>query len=222
VDERLMATLKGAFIKFETGRLAGRPTIVVFQFNPDRVTRAPTLADVPMKPHGSGRRGASQQPEGPSESISFTLQVDATDQRAERNAVAAASGILPMLSALEQLMVPRPPPIDLTRLSGRRRKAHRHPPEKLATVLFFWGPFRILPVSVKSLTITETEYDPLLTPVRAEVAVTLDVLTRSQLEGVALAIGAYKYSQGVKDVMAALHQMNAAGFGITARLSVPS
>jgi hypothetical protein len=217
-----MATLKGAFIKFETGRLAGGPTIVVFQFNPDRVTRTPSLVNVPTKPNGSGRRPASQQPDEPSQSISFTLQVDATDQRAQRNAVAAASGILPILSALELLMVPKRSRIDLARLSGRKRKVHQHPPEKLATVLFFWGPFRILPVSVNSLTITETEYDPLLNPVRAEVAVNLDVLTRSQLEGVALAIGAYRYSQGVKDVMAALHQTNAAGLGITARLSLPS
>ncbi len=217
-----MVTLKGAFIKFETGRLAGGPTIVVFQFNPDRVTRTPTLVHTPMKPDGSGRRRASQQPDQPSQSISFTLQIDATDLRAQRNALAAASGILPILSAIEQLMVPRPPPINLARLSGRKRKVHQHPPEKLATVLFFWGPFRILPVSVKSLTITETEYDPLLNPVRAEVAVNLDVLTRSQLEGVALAIGAYKYSQGVQDVMAALNQRNAAGLGLTAWMPLPS
>jgi hypothetical protein len=82
-------------------------------------------------------------------------------------------------------------------------------------VLFFWGPFRILPVTVTNLNITETEYDMLLNPVRAEVAVNLTVLTPSQIADDDLASGAYKYSQGVKEVMAALNLANAAGLGVS-------
>jgi hypothetical protein len=217
-----MGPLKGAFLKFDAGLLGKLPSIVVFQFNPDRVTRTPTLARVPVKSDGSGRRPAAQQPDQPSESISFTLHVDASDQLAQSNPIAVATGVLPALSALELLMVPkRALSIDLVGLiRGKKKKPHQHPPEKLSTVLFFWGPFRILPVSIKSLSIIETAYDMLLNPVRAEVSVNLDVLTPRQLDNATLAIGAYKYSRGVKEVMAALNLANGAQLGVSASMSL--
>ena len=216
-----MAALKGAFINLGAGLLGALPNIVVFQFNPDRVTRTPSLVHPPPKTDGSGKRPASIQPDEPSESMSFSLRVDATDQLAQANPIAAASGILPTLSALELLMVPKSSlSIDLSSLSGSKKKPHQHPPQKLPTVLFFWGPFRILPVSITSLSITETEYDLLLNPIRAEVSVSLHVLTPSQLNDATLAIGAYKYSQGVKEVMAALNLANAAQLGVSASLSL--
>jgi hypothetical protein len=215
-----MAALKGAFIKLGAGLLGALPNIVVFQFNPDRVTRSPRIPQAPQPSTGAGNRKANQQPGQPSESMSFSLRLDATDQLAQSNPVAAASGILPTLSALELLMVPASSlSIDLFSLGGGSGP-HKHPPDSLPTVLFFWGPFRILPVSVVSLGITETEYDTLLNPVRAEVAVTLQVLTPDQLQGDTLGNGAYKYTQGVKEVMAALNLANAAQIGVSATLSL--
>jgi len=70
------------------------------------------------------------------------------------------------------------------------------------------------------LSITESEYDPLLNPVRAEVSVSLQVLTPIQLNDDKLAIGAYLYSQGVKEVMAALNLANAVQLGVSASLSL--
>src|SRR5262249_31359507 len=126
---------------------------------------------------GSGKHDTAQQPGQPSESYSFSLRVDATDQLAMANPIAVASGILPALSALELLLVPKSSlTIDLFSQSGQK-KPHKHPPEKLPAILFFWGPFRILPVKINSLSITETEYDPMLNPVRAEVSVNLQVCT---------------------------------------------
>jgi hypothetical protein len=216
-----MAALKGAFIKLGAGLLGALPNIIVFQFNPDRVTRTPSLVRPPAKKDGAGKRPASPQPDEPSQSISFTLRIDATDQLAQSNPIAAASGILPTLSALELLMVPKSSlSLDLFKLSGSKNKSHTHPPDKLSTVLFLWGPFRILPVSIHSLSITETQYDPLLNPVRAEVSVSLEVLTPSQLDDATLAIGAYKYSQGVKEVMAALNLANAVQIGVSASRSL--
>jgi hypothetical protein len=216
-----MAALKGAFINLGAGLLGALPNIVVFQFNPDRVTRTPSLVHPPPKMDGSGKRPASPQPDEPSQTISFSLRIDATDQLAQSNPIAAASGILPTLSAIELLMVPKSSlSIDLSSLSGSKSKPHQHPPQKLPTVLFFWGPFRILPVSITTLSITETEYDVLLNPIRAEVSVSLHVLTPSQLNDATLAIGAYKYSQGVKEVMAALNLANAAQLGVSASLSL--
>lgn len=216
-----MAALKGAFINLGAGLLGALPNIIVFQFNPDRVTRTPKLVRPPAPATGAGTTDATQQPGQPGESIGFTLRMDATDQLASANPIAATSGILSTLSALELLMVPKSSlVIDLFKLAGGN-KPHRHPPEKVPTVLFFWGPLRILPVSVTSLSITETEYDPLLNPVRAEVTVSLEVLTPSQLaKDATLALGAYKYSQGVKEVMAVLNLANAAQLGVSASLSL--
>jgi hypothetical protein len=215
-----MAVLKGAFINLGAGLLGALPNIVVFQFNPERVTRTPRLAQPPPPADGSGSRDANQQPGQPTESYSFSLRVDATDQRAESNPIAAASGILPTLSALELLMVPKGSLlIDLFDLGGGD-KPHQHPPERLPTVLFFWGPFRIFPVNITSLNITETRYDQLLNPIRAEVSVNVQVLTPSQLaRDATFARGAYSYSQGVKEVMAALNLANAAEIGISAAIS---
>jgi hypothetical protein len=216
-----MAALKGAFINLGGGLLGALPNIVVFQFNPDRVTRTPSLVQSPPRDDGSGRHNSGQQPGQPSESYSFTLRLDATDQLASSNPIAAANGILPALSALELLMIPNSSlSIDLLNLGGGK-KPHLHPPDQLPTVLFFWGPFRIWPVNITSLGITETEYDPLLNPVRAEVSVNLQVLTPSQIaKDAQFARGAYNYSQGVKEVMAALNLANALPLGVSASLSI--
>ena len=217
-----MAALKGAFLSFGAGLLGGLPNIVVFQFNPVQVSRNPTLTQPPSPNAGADATDALQQASLPGETISFTLRLDANDQLAGGNPIAAASGILPTLSALELLMVPASSlSIDLGSLLGGGGSSgpHTFPPDKLPTVLFFWGPFRILPVAITSLSITETEYDTLLNPVRADVSVYLQVLVPSQLAGDTLANGAYKYSQGVKEVMAALNLANAAQIGVSSALS---
>jgi hypothetical protein len=216
-----MGALKGAFINFGAGLLGALPNIVVFQFNPDRVTRTPKMVQPPPRDDGSGTHNANLTPGQPSETYSFTLRLDASDQLASSNPIAAASGILPTLSAIELLMVPKDSlSINLFSLSGGGQP-FQVPPAKLPTVLFFWGPFRIFPVNVTSLSITETEYDPLLNPIRAEVTVSLTVLTPSQIDpNATIAIGAYKYSQGVKQVMAALNLANAAQLGVSASFSL--
>ena len=213
--------LKGAFINLGAGLLGALPNIIIFQFNPVQVSRTPALVQPPAPETGSGPRDANQQPGQPNESYSFSLRIDATDQLASSNPIAAASGILPALSALELLLVPKSSlTIDLFKLGGAK-KPHQHPPDRLPTILFFWGPFRILPVTISSLSITETEYDQLLNPIRAEVSVNLQVLTPGQLaKDQEFARGAYKYSQGVKEVMAALNLANTAAMGISGGISL--
>jgi hypothetical protein len=213
-----MAALKGAFIDLGAGILGGLPNIIVFQFNPDKVTRSPTRAQSPPRDDGSGTHDSSQTAGQPVEGISFTLRLDATDQLAQANPIAVTSGILPGLSALELLMVPRASPAAaLSSLAGVSQASQS--PAKLPVVLFFWGPLRILPVSIGNLSVTETEYDTLLNPIRAEVSISLQVLSEAQLQDSDLARGAYKYSQGVKQVMAALNLANAAQIGISSALS---
>ncbi len=216
-----MPVLKGAFLNFGAGLLGALPNVVVFQFNPETISRTPSLAQPPATPTGAGSTDATQQPAQPTESMSFSLRLDATDQLASGNPIAASSGILPAISALELLMVPKSSlTIDLSALAGTS-PSYKQQPAKLPVVLFVWGPWRIVPVQIKTMSINETEYDQLLNPIRAEVSVSLQILTPSQLPADAtLALGAYKYSEGVKEVQAALNLANTAALGISANLSV--
>ena len=214
-----MAVLKGAFLNFGAGTPGALPNIVVFQFNPVQVSRTPAIPRRPQPRTYSGPTSARQQPSPASESMNFTLRIDATDLLAQGNPIAATRGMLPTLSALEMLLVPQSSlSLNLLTLSGSPG-SHQLPPSNLPTVLFFWGPFRILPVAITSLNITETEYDTLLNPIRADVSVNLDVLQPDQLAGDILGNAAYNYSANVKQTMATLNSVYAAQFGVSSSLS---
>ncbi len=51
---QLTPTLKGAFLKFEGG-LLGLPNIIVFQFNPETVSRTPSLSQTDLPGTGEAR-----------------------------------------------------------------------------------------------------------------------------------------------------------------------
>jgi hypothetical protein len=213
-----VAALRGAFINLGAGLLGALPNIIVFQFNPVQMSRTPSLIDAHPRNDGAGRRNARWAPGQPSETLSFTLRVDATDQLASGSALAIAGGIVPTLSALELLMVPRNA-LSINLVSAGTPAPHRHPPEMLPVVLFVWGPLRVLPVKVTSLSITETEFDTRLNPVRADVTVNLDVLTPDDMADDSIGRGAYTYSRGVKEAMAALNLTNAMEIGVSGSVS---
>lgn len=203
-----MAILKGAFLRFERG-LVGLPVVVVFQFNPETVTRTPSISQEQQV--GDEGRDPSVVVSAPTESLGFTLRVDATDQLEARNPVAVTHGVLPVLSALELLMYPAPATSILLTV-GQSGSLYTHPPKVLPIVLFFWGPSRVLPVHVTSLSITELEYDPRLNPTRAEVSVILEVVSPPALDqGSKVMQGAYRYTQAVKEALAALSIANSIG-----------
>ncbi len=206
-----MPTLKGAFLQFDAGLLGKLPNIIVFQFNPESVTRTPSLSQPPNPPEGVSSPTGRETLGDPMESISFTLRLDATDQLEEKNPIAFANGVLPALSALELLMYPEKA-ISLNLLGGGG--THRQRPNKVPVVLFFWGAHRLYPVKITNLSIEETEYDATLNPVRALVTVSLDMLTPQDLERGSLGQRAYDYTQSVKQVMAALQLANSAELGV--------
>jgi hypothetical protein len=89
------------------------------------------------------------------------------------------------------------------------------PASQLPTVLFVWGPGRIAPVRVTTLTITEKIYDPvLLNPVHAEAQIGLKVLTTPELQFVTGPIGtlanaAATYTTGLREALAIANLANA-------------
>ena len=90
------------------------------------------------------------------------------------------------------------------------------PSAQLPTVLFIWGPGRIVPVRVTALSITEKLYDSvLLNPTHAEAQITLRVLTAQELPFVDGPLGtvaqmASSYSQTLRQALALAHLANAA------------
>lgn len=126
--------------------------IIVFQYNPETLTRR--LDAVPTAPPPSP--GATPAPH---EVATFTLALDAADKLQAGDAVTQQTGLLPAISALELLLYPA------------------------ANTLTLWvsGSRRVVPVRITEMQITEQAFDPALNPIRAEVAVTLQVLKDADL-----------------------------------------
>jgi len=208
--------------------LVPKPNVIIFQYNPETMTHTWSQAE-------SARRGwyeqGSRNPLAvrglPGESFSFTISMDAKDMIADGNAVAegvaTASGVYSRLAALEMLLYPTgafeglvgkiSAPLSnggggFSRRDSARETVERTIPEsQVPTVLFVWGPGRIVPVRVTQLSINEKLYDKLLNPIHAEAQLGLQVLTPEELQYVTgdlrdIARGAYLYSQGLRQALA--------------------
>lgn len=137
------------------------------------------------------------------ESINFELRLDAADDLNEGNTVAGYAGIAPRLATLELMATPKEDSVlgaalesavsDLLSGSGFSFSARRKPP----MVLFIWGPSRVLPVNINSINVTETEFNTLLSPVRATVSVSLTVIEGPN--------ALYKYSTAAKEALSLLN-----------------
>ena len=221
--------LRGAFVQFMETFLIPLPNVIVFQFNPETISHTWTPAraaqtddDNPLAVNGP-----------PTESFSFTLAMDASDMIADGSVIAqglaTASGIYTRLAALEMLLQPDKGSggsllgsVSLSAgglsLGGSTGGGVKRPipAAQLPTVLLVWGPGRILPVKVKSLSITEKLYDPLLlNPTHAEAQVGLDVLTPRELQHVTgplagVANVAYDFSKKLREALAIANLANAA------------
>ena len=137
------AVMKGALISFGAG---GNRSVIVFQYNPEALTRSVPPASSDPAADGPAR-----------ETISFTLSLDAIDLEAPIDPATQIFGVLPTLTALEELT---------------EQSRGQSPPY----VLFVWGPHRILVVRLVSLLIRETQFNTQLAPIRADVDVVLNVL----------------------------------------------
>jgi hypothetical protein len=140
--------------------------------------------------------------------------------------LATLSGVYSRIAALEMLLFPTAPPgggligsvtaaLGLGGASASPDPTRQVPAAQLPTVLFIWGPGRIVPVRVTTLTITEKLYDAtLLNPTHVEAQVGLRVLTKEELAYVdgplgSLAKIANTYSQGLREALALANLANA-------------
>jgi hypothetical protein len=216
--------MRGAFIEFIDTGLIPIPNVIVFQFNPETMTHTWTQAE---SANAAGNPLAVNG--APGEQFSFSLAVDALDSIADggvSGGLAEISGVATRLAALEMLLFPT----GSTKkgligtvtgaigglLGGGSDEPPRDVPASvIPTVLFVWGPGRIVPVRIVSLTVTEKLYDKLLVPTHAEAAIGLRVLTAKELEAdhdllKPLAKAAVIYSNGLREVLAIANLVNTA------------
>lgn len=223
--------VRGAFVQFMQTFLIPLPNIIIFQFNPETMTHTWT----PAQPQGGAASDADPLAVkgNPGESFSFSLAMDANDMIADGSPVAegiaTVSGIYTRIAALEMLLYPQggsgggllgSVSVGAGGISfggGASAGVKSDVPRSvLPTVLFVWGPGRILPVKITSLTITEKLYDAtLLNPIHADAQVSVQVLTPEELNHVTgplaeVAKGAYVYSQGLRQTLAIANLANSA------------
>jgi hypothetical protein len=228
--------IKGALVEFMETFLLPLPNVIIFQFNPETMTHTWTQ---PQAADGSGS-GGDANPLAvrgvPGESFSFTVMLDSNESIADNNPIsgslAEVSGVYSRLAALEMLQYPTggsgggllgsvSASVSVGGgglfLGGSASAAVKRsiPQSQVPTVLFVWGPGRIVPVRVTNLTVTEKLYDSLLNPIHAEAQLGLQVLTPEELKYVTgplkeIARGAYSYSQGLRQALAVANLGNAA------------
>lgn len=209
---------KGAFVQLLADIVGIVPNIVVFQYNPETISRTLT----PWNPFAveqtqRGSQAPTVQPFDVAESFaSFRIELDATDDLEDGNPLAEAAGIEPRLAGLRKLTQASSGLVgDLIAsaksLVGAGEEEARRP--TVAPVLLVLGPRLILPVRITSFQVDETAHLPSYFPLQATVTLGLEVLTPDSFrcqQDVAgkIAVAAYQFTRLQEDANALLNVAN--------------
>lgn len=168
--------VKGALVSRSPSRTT--PTFVVFQYNPASLRRSATPQIVGGENH---ERSESVRITGvPVETITLEIEIDATEELAAADPIAATPGITPQLAALELLSSPTTAQIvhyDQQLSYG----GMEIDPIPTPAVNLVWGPNRAIPVRINLWSITDEAFDQQLNPIRATVTIEMRVLTDSDV-----------------------------------------
>jgi hypothetical protein len=190
-------TLKGALVAGGGGVGAG--SAVVFQYNPDTVTRTLT----PQTAGGNNPGEALRLKGPPQEVIKLDGELDAADQLGAGDPLAGRLGLHPALAALELLVYPRAALVVANAALAAAGVIEILPPAAPPTLLV-WGTKRVLPVRVTEFSITEEAFDPALNPIRAKVSLGLRVLNYQDLGLLSPGGALFLAHQVAKEAMALL------------------
>jgi len=230
--------LKGALVEFSERFIGPIPNIIIFQYNPETLTRTLNVWNPPEQreegenPATPPEAPSTAQPADPPETFTVTLELDATDSLEDPGShpVAVVSGVADRIAALEMLLYPQEESLLgglLGSLSGSvsvgaggtstgglaEGSADTVPRGTVPVVMFVWGPGRIVPVRLTSFTVEEQAFSPILYPIRAKVSVGLKILTSADYpepRGFSedLAVAAFQFTRKQKQVLAAANLAN--------------
>lgn len=196
--------LKGGLVAYQLPDLL--PTIIIFQYNPDEVTRS-----IQARSAQGGGRGDAHRTDGPpDETLSFTVEIDAADQleHPESNDVTVNTGLHPVIAALEGLLYP-PYVAVLANEAMALLGSGLILGEQAPTALLVWGR-RVLPVQMQSLSIKEQAFDIRLNPIRASADISLRVLTYRDMTIADPGYWVFMASFTQKEVLAAMNTIGSA------------
>lgn len=196
--------LKGAIVGVDP--LNPLASVVVFQYNPDTMTRRLE----PRAVSAEGDRGEAFRLTGaPKETITLSIEIDATDQLEQASPLATTMGIYPTLAALEMILYPKSAVVIANTILSLIGTIEVIPVEAPMT-LFVWGPQRVLPVRLTNLSITEEAHDQLLNPIRAKVELSLTVLSYQDLSVTSPGEALFLVYHIAKEIMATTNLFNSA------------
>jgi hypothetical protein len=190
---------KGAIVSLDA--TLGIPIRTIsLQYNPDAITRSlkpQTVGDQPDRTEVFRLTGP------PIETISCTVEIDATDQLANADANTTSFGIQPQLATLELLLYPSSATLIANEGLTIVGTIEILPMESNLT-LFAWSKSRITPVRITEMEITEEEFDPQLNPIRAKVRLGMRVLNVNDVGFLNPAGALYMVYQIQKEALARL------------------
>ena len=197
--------LKGAMVVFPSQKPGPPPSVIVFQYNPEQLSRSLAHRAAPPDPSsvGAAQEDTFRVLGPPIETIKLSVVLNATDQleQPEQNPEVAISGLHPALAALELLLYPPSTQVLLSRglaLAGSAQIC----PADLPLTLLVWGKSRVVPVRLTDFSVTEEAFDPALNPIQAKVDLGMRVLTYMELKEDNIGFGAYVAYQTQKEVLA--------------------
>jgi hypothetical protein len=229
--------LKGALVEFSERFIGPIPNIIIFQYNPESLSRSLEVWQPPAPREDNEGEGeestpsaSTAQPSDPPESFTLELIVDATDDLETGDPIAVVTGVADRIAAMEMLLYPQEGSLlgDLLgsisgslsvgtggiSAGGSAAAEEAVPRGTVPIVLLVWGPGRIVPVRLTSFSVDEQSFSPILYPIRAKVSIGLKILTPNDLsghpDGLAkdIAIGAFKFTRTQKQVLAAANLAN--------------
>jgi len=206
--------MRGALIEYGSDFMGPIPNVVIFQFNPDTLSRT---VQIPQRPASALARETTQAGEPSVEKITLKASFSAADELGKNKVLARLFGVGTRLAALEKMVYPSNTLVGkigaALGLGGDDAGAEPRqsmPRQKMPRILFIWGPYKILPVVLESMSITEQQYDFLLNPIQAEVSITMAVNAADQCAGDDVGKGALDYSNMAKDAQAMANLANSA------------
>ena len=216
--------LKGAIIQFSAPLLVPIPNIIIFQYNPESMTRSLTPWAPPAQSEGAADPkvvNALTQPFDPEETFDLALELDAADalEAPDTHPVASVFGVADRIAAIEMLLYP---PGDsalgglvsaIGSAFGASVAVDVVPRKTVPVVLFFWGPGRIVPVRITSFSIDEQAYSPTLYPIRAKATLGLKILDAAAFgtddsATVRIAKACYTFTRAQKELLALANVAN--------------
>lgn len=206
--------LKGAIVGLDLFNPLS--SVAIFQYNPEQLSRSvsPNYSQA-----GGGRSEPLRLAGPPTESISVNLSLDLIDQMEQGDSGPLGAGITGYLAALEMLIYPKTIAVAINQVLMATGATEIVPPAAPLT-LFIYGWKRVVPVKIESLSITETAHDPSLNPIRADVALSMKVLTYNDLAMTHPGYWAFMAHQVIKEVLATVASVDNIGSALGGSVSL--